>query len=164
MSRGLSTGTQPRLAYVLSSPWTVRVCTQVVEGYEILNTLSKVGAPHQDGTTFQRISIEACGVQPPAAPTATTAMAATTSPSAAAAAAPAPAAAAAAAAAMRRARTARLAAWAPPPPLRVQLRARRVSASGAVRRIPTSSTRLCRATTAAAAAARLGRASSAVLL
>jgi hypothetical protein len=125
--------------------------TQVVEGYEVLNTLSKVGAPHQDGSTFQRVSIEACGVQPPAAPTSTTVTATIASPYAAA----------AAAAAIRHARTACLAAWAPPPPLRVQLRAQRVCTSGAVRRIPTPSTR--RLATAAAAVA-LGRASSAVLL
>jgi hypothetical protein len=130
--------------------WALYLRTQVVEGYEVLNTLSKVGAPHQDGSTFQRVSIEACGVQPPAAPTPTTVTATIASPSAAA-----------AAAAIRHARTACLAAWAPQPPLRVQLRAQRVCASGAVRRIPTSSTRRL-ATTAAAMA--LGRASSAVLL
>jgi hypothetical protein len=37
---------------------------QVLEGYEIINALTKVGKPHQDGEAFQRISFEGCGVLP----------------------------------------------------------------------------------------------------
>lgn len=37
---------------------------QVLEGYEIINALTKVGKPHQDGEAFQRISLEGCGVLP----------------------------------------------------------------------------------------------------
>mmetsp|Transcript_25546 Transcript_25546/g.35237 ORF Transcript_25546/g.35237 Transcript_25546/m.35237 type:complete len:338 (-) Transcript_25546:138-1151(-) len=38
---------------------------QVVEGFEFLNTLSKVGKPHQDGTTYQRVTVEGCGLLSP---------------------------------------------------------------------------------------------------
>jgi hypothetical protein len=135
---------------------------QVVEGFDILNTLSKVGGPAQDGSTFQRVSIEASGVEPPAAttPTTTTAAAATVSSAASTA----PTTAAAAAAAARRVRTMRLAAWAPPAPLWAQLRAgpprRAVGRAALGRRIRTQPNTTRPLTTAAA----LAHAPSAVML
>mmetsp|Transcript_30672 Transcript_30672/g.66971 ORF Transcript_30672/g.66971 Transcript_30672/m.66971 type:complete len:334 (-) Transcript_30672:454-1455(-) len=37
---------------------------QVIEGYEFIDVLTKVGKPHMDGSTFQRVTLDGCGVLP----------------------------------------------------------------------------------------------------
>lgn len=41
---------------------------QVLEGFEVCSTLSTIGRPAQDGTTFQRITVEGCGEETPRPP------------------------------------------------------------------------------------------------
>jgi cyclophilin family peptidyl-prolyl cis-trans isomerase len=40
---------------------------QVIEGYDIINALQKLGDARQEGETFQRITVERCGVHKPSA-------------------------------------------------------------------------------------------------